>query len=86
MVVVSGPALITGGFVCLVAGGGGLYAILKFCNGGEDFPSISNSTIGFAQWETRSTHDLIGLNFDFNSGGIVFEVGMILMMFFIVFL
>ena len=86
MVVVSGPALITGGVVLLCVGGSGLYAILKFCNGGEDFHSISNSTIGLAQWEMRSTHDLIGLNFDFNSGGIIFEVGMILMMFFIVFL
>ena len=86
MVVVSGSALITGAFVCLVAGGGGLYAVLKFCNGGEDFPSISNSSIGFAQWEHRSTNDLIGLNFDFNSRGNIFEVGMILMMFFIVFL
>ena len=86
MVVISGSTLLTGAFICLVTGGGTLYTVLKFCNGGEDFPSISNSSIGFAQWEHRSTNDLIGLNFDFNSGGIIFEVGMILMMFFIVFL
>ena len=65
---VSGTALVTGAFVCLVAGGGGLYAILKWANGEEDFPSISNSSFGFAQWEHRSNNDLIGLNFDFESG------------------
>ena len=69
MVVVSGPAIATGVIVCLFAGGGGLYAILKWANGGEDFPSISNSSFGFAQWEHRNNNDLIGLNFDFESGG-----------------
>ena len=82
---VSGTAIVTGAFVCLVAGGGGLYAILKWANGGEEFPSISNSSFGFAQWEHRNNNDLIGLNFDFESGGILFEVGMIGMGFFIVF-
>ena len=47
--VVSGGALITGGLVCMLVGGEGLYAILKFAYGGEDFPSISNSSFGFAQ-------------------------------------
>ena len=86
MVVVSGPAIATGVIVCLFAGGGGLYAILKWANGGEDFPSISNSSFGFAQWEHRNNNDLIGHNFDFESEGILFEIGMIAMGFFIVFL
>ena len=85
MVVVSGIALVTGAFVCLVAGGGGLFAILRWANGGEEFPSILNSSFGFAQWEHHNNKDLIGLNFDFESGGILFEVGMIAMGFFIVF-
>ena len=68
MVVISGTAAVTVAFVSLVVGGGGIWAILKYCNGGEDFPSISNSSFGFAQWEHRNTNDLIGLNFDFESG------------------
>ena len=55
MVVVSGTAIVTGAFVSLVAGGGGLYAILKWANGGEEFPSISNSSFGFAQGSIATT-------------------------------
>ena len=80
MVVVSGGTLMVRALGCAAVGGGGLYAVLRWCNGGEDFPSISNSTISFAQWEHKDRTDLIGLNFDFNSGGVIFEIGMLLIL------
>ena len=82
MVVISGTAAATISFVSLVVGG--IWAYLKYFNGGDDFPSFSNSSFGFSQWEHKNTTDLIGLNFD--SGGVIFEIGMILMGCFIIFL
>ena len=78
MVVISGGTTAVGAIACAIAGAGGLYVVLKWANGGEDFPSISNSMIGFQQWEHKAQTNLIGLDFDFHSGGILFEVGMIL--------
>ena len=57
--------------------GGGAYAILKAFNGGEDFPSIDGSNIGFAQWEHKSRSSLLGVNFDFNGDDAIFEIGIV---------
>ena len=76
--VVTGTAAVTISLVSLLVGGGGIWAYFKYFNGENDWPSFSNSSFGFSQWEHKSNNDLIGLNFDFNSGGVIFEIGMIL--------
>ena len=86
MVVVTGTAAVTISLVSLLVGGGGIWAYFKYFNGENDWPSFSNSSFGFSQWEHKSNNDLIGLNFDFNSGGVIFEIGMILTICFIILL
>ena len=75
---VTGTAVISISLMSLIIGGGGIFAYSKFFNGEKDWPSFSNSSFGFSQWEHKNTNDLIGLNFNFNSGGVIFEIGMIL--------
>merc|ERR1712240_650941 len=77
MVAITGSTIVAGAITCAIIGGVATYAILKFMNGGEDFPSISNSSFGFAQWEHKSRSSLLGVNFDFNGDDAIFEVGIV---------
>ena len=86
MVVITGSAAITISLVSLIIGGGGIWTYFKYIKGDNDWPSISNSSFGFSEWEKKTNNDLIGLNFDFQSGGVIFEIGMILTLMFIIFM
>ena len=78
MVVITGTVVTTILLVSLIVGGGRVFCYFKYFNGDSDWPNISNSSFGFSEWEKNTKNDLIGLEFDFNSGGVIFEIGMIL--------
>ena len=82
---ITGTAVATISLVSLIVGGGGVFVYFKYI-GGDDWPNISNSSFGTFDWEKTSKNDLIGLEFDFNSGGVIFEVGMILTFMFVIIL
>ena len=86
MVVITGTAVATISLVSLIVGGGGVFVYFKYLGGDSDWPNISNSSFGTFDWEKTSKNDLIGLEFDFNSGGVIFEVGMILTFMFVIIL
>ena len=77
MVVISAGTLAVIAFGSACLGGGGLYLWLHGGHGEDDLPNVSNSTFGFAERESKSSHNLIGLDFDFHSGGALFELGLI---------
>ena len=80
MVVISGGTLAVIAIGSAILGGSGLY---MYMNGShKDLPDITNSTIG--EWESKSSHNLIGLDFDFHEGGALFEVGLIITILFII--
>ena len=76
MVAVSGTTIAVGCFALLAAGGAGLYGILKWANGGEDFPKLDHTNFGFGEWRKDSRNSLVDVNFDFNGPGAIFEVGL----------
>ena len=83
MVDITGTAVATISLVSLLIGGGGVFMYFKYIDG-DEMPNISNSSFGTFDWEKTSKNDLIGLEFDFNSGGVIFEVGMILTFMFVI--
>ena len=85
MVVITGTAVATISLVSLLIGGGGVFVYFKYIDG-DEMPNISNSSFGTFDWEKTSKNDLIGLEFDFNSSGVIFEVGMILTFMFVIML
>ena len=76
MVAVSGTTITVGVFALLAAGGVGIYGILKWANGGEDFPKLDHTNFGFGEWRKDSRNSLVDVNFDFNGPGAIFEVGL----------
>ena len=76
MVAVSGTTIAVGSIALLAAGGAGLYGILKWFNGGEDFPKLDHTNFGFGEWRKDSRNSLVDVNFDFNGPGAIFEVGL----------
>ena len=76
MVAVSGTTITVGVIALLAAGGVGVYGILKWANGGEDFPKLDHSNFGFGEWRKDSRNSLVDVNFDFNGPGAIFEVGL----------
>ena len=76
MVAVSGTTIAVGTITLLAAGGVGLYGILKWFNGGEDFPTLDHSNFGFGEWRKDMRNSLVDVNFDFNGPGAIFEVGL----------
>ena len=76
MVAVSGTTIAVGSITLLAAGGVGLYGILKWFNGGEDFPKLDHTNFGFGEWRKDSRNSLVDVNFDFNGPGAIFEVGL----------
>ena len=77
MVAVSGSTLAVGALIFAVIGGGGTYAVLKYFNGGEDFPPIDHSNFGFAKWRKKSSSNLLSINMDFNGDDAIFVVGVV---------
>ena len=82
--VISAGTLAVIAFGSAVLGGGGLYLYMHGGHGDDGLPNVSNSTFGFAEWESKSSHNLIGLDFDFHSGGALFELGLIATVLFII--
>ena len=50
----------------------------------DEMPNIANSSFGTFDWHKTSKTDLIGVDFNLNSGGVIFEVGMIIAFIFII--
>ena len=85
MVVITGTAAVTITLVSLIVGGGGVFVFLKYIDR-EDMPNIANSSFGTFDWEKTSKTDLIGVDFNLNSGGVIFEVCMIITFMFVIML
>ena len=51
---------------------------------GDEMPNIANSSFGTFDWEKTLKTDLIGVDFNLNSGGVIFEVGMIITFMFVI--
>ena len=76
MVVISGTAIAIGVIGSTTIGGLTIYGVTKVVNGGDDFPPITNSSIGWASWEKKTQSDLVGIDFNFQDGSAMFEVGL----------
>ena len=74
MVVISGTAIAIGVIGSATIGGLTIYGVTKVVNGGDDFPPITNSSIGWGSWEKKTQSDLVGIDFNFQDGSAIFEV------------
>ena len=80
MVVISGTAIAIGVIGSAAIGGMTIYGVTKVVNGGEDFPPITNSSIGWGSWEKKTQSDLVGIDFNFSDGSSIFEVGLLVIL------
>ena len=77
MVVITAATAATISLVSLLIGGTGVFVYFHY-EESDEMPNIANSSFGKFDWHKTSKTDLIGVDFNLNSGGVVFEVGMII--------
>ena len=77
MVVITATAAATISLVTFLIGGSGVWMYFHYADS-DDMPNIENSSFGTFDWHKTSKTDLIGVDFNLNSGGVIFEVGMII--------
>ena len=76
MVVITATAAATISLVTFLVGGNGVWMYFHYADS-DDMPNIANSSFGTFDWHKTSKTDLIGVDFNLNSGGVIWEVGMI---------
>ena len=77
MVVITATAAATISLVTFLVGGTGVWMYFHYADS-DDMPNIANSSFGTFDWHKTSKTDLIGVDFNLNSGGVIWEVGMII--------
>ena len=77
MVVITAATAATISLVSLLIGGSGVFMYFHYADS-DEMPNIANSSFGTFDWHKTSKTDLIGVDFNLNSGGVIFEVGMII--------
>ena len=63
--------------VSLLIGGTGVFVYFHY-EEGDEMPNIANSSFRKFDWHKTEKTDLIGVDFNLASGGVIFEVGMII--------
>ena len=81
--VITAATAATISLVSLLIGGSGVFMYFHYADS-DEMPNIANSSFGTFDWHKTSKTDLIGVDFNLNSGGVIFEVGMIITFMFII--
>ena len=76
MVVITLGTAATISLVSLLIGGTGVFLYVHY--EGDEMPNIANSSFGKFDWHKTEKTDLIGVDFNLESGGVIWEVGMII--------
>ena len=76
MVVITLGTAATISLVSLLIGGTGVFLYVHYEDG--EMPNIANSSFGKFDWHKTEKTDLIGVDFNLESGGVIWEVGMII--------
>ena len=77
MVLITGTVAATVSLVTFLVGGTGVWMYFHYSDS-DDMPNIANSSFGSFDWHKTSKTDLIGVDFNLNSGGVIWEIGMII--------